>query len=97
MGDYVKIIGRACNMVFTSAGLDGKPSQIFRSLLLQELIKRGVLGPSLVISYSHTDEDVDRTIDAFDGALEIYRQALDGDVRKCLVGPPSKVVYRRYN
>ena len=73
------------------------PSQAFRSLFLQELIKRGVLAPSLVVSYSHSDEDIDRTIDAIDGALGVYRRALDDGVERYLVGRPSNVVFRRYN
>ena len=62
----------------------------FRSLFLQELIKRGVLAPSLVVSYSHSDEDIDRTIDAIDGALAVYKQAMeDGVDHIWLVPPPA--------
>lgn len=53
--------------------------------------------PSLVVSYSHTDDDIDRTVDAIDGALSVYRRALDDGVEKYLVGRPSQVVYRSYN
>ena len=53
--------------------------------------------PSLVVSYSHTDEDIDLTVAAIDGALEAYRQALDGGVERYLIGRPSQPVYRRYN
>ena len=57
-----------------------------------------MLAPSLVVSYSHGDEDLDRTVEAFDGALEVYRRAVDaGGVEGLLVGRPSKTVYRRYN
>ena len=65
--------------------------------MLQETIRRGVLMPSLVVSYSHTDEDIERTIEAFDGALGVYRQALDGGVERFLVGRPSEPVMRNYN
>jgi len=51
----------------------------------------------LVVSYSHSDEDIDLTIAAIDGALAIYRQALDAGVERYLVGRPSQTVYRRYN
>lgn len=95
--DYVQIAGRPCNLVFMTLDNERKPSQAFRSLLLQELIKRGIIGPSLVISYSHTDEDVDRTVDAFDGALPIYKDALQIGAESYLVGRPSRVVYRKYN
>ena len=64
---------------------------------MQELIRRGVLGPSLVISYSHSDADVDQTIEAFEGALSVYRQALDRGCEEFLVGPETQVVYRDFN
>jgi glutamate-1-semialdehyde 2,1-aminomutase len=94
---HVQIHGRPCNLVFATLDPEGRPSQAFRSLLLQELIRRGVLGPSLVVSYSHTDEDLERTFDAFDGALGVYRLALDDGPQRHLVGRPSKIVYRKYN
>ena len=53
--------------------------------------------PSLVVSYSHGDEDIERTTDAIDGALAVYRRALDEGVEHFLIGRPSQVVYRRYN
>jgi glutamate-1-semialdehyde 2,1-aminomutase len=95
--DYVHVMGKPCNLVFATKGPDGQPSQTYRTLFLQETIARGVLMPSLVVSYSHTAEDIDRTIDAVRGALKIYRQAMDEGAERFLVGRPSKVVYRRYN
>jgi glutamate-1-semialdehyde 2,1-aminomutase len=53
--------------------------------------------PSLVVSYAHTDEDIDLTVAAIDAALEVYRRALDTGVERHLVGRPSQIVYRRFN
>jgi glutamate-1-semialdehyde 2,1-aminomutase len=53
--------------------------------------------PSLVVSYSHTDRDIDLTVAAINGALEVYRLALDHGVERYLVGRPSQTVYGRYN
>jgi glutamate-1-semialdehyde 2,1-aminomutase len=97
VAEYVNVSGKECNLVFYTRDADGKPSQAFRTLFLQELIKRGVLAPSLVVSYSHTDEDIDRTIAAVDGALGIYRRALEDGVERYLVGRPSNIVFRQYN
>lgn len=94
---YVGLIGKPCNLVFYTLDQDGNRSQEFRTLFLQELIQRGVVGPSLVVSYSHSDEDIDRTIEAFHGALGVYKQALENGVNKYLVGRPSNVVFRKYN
>jgi glutamate-1-semialdehyde 2,1-aminomutase len=95
VADYVFPVGFACNLLFATRGPDGKPSQEFRTLFLQETIRRGVLMPSLVVSYSHSDADVDRTLDAIDGALAIYAQALEGGTEGLLVGEPSRVVFER--
>ena len=51
--------------------------------------------PSLVVSYSHQDDDVDRTIAAVDGALEVYARALEDGVEGLLVGPPTRHVFDR--
>ena len=49
--------------------------------------RRGVFAPSLVVSYSHSDDDIDRTVEAIDSALGVYRRALedgpDWRVRRC--------------
>jgi len=95
--DYIHVMGKPCNLVFATNGPDGQPSQAYRSLFLQETIARGVLMPSLVVSYSHTAEDIDRTIEAVRGALGVYGQAMDDGAERFLVGRPSKIVYRRYN
>jgi glutamate-1-semialdehyde 2,1-aminomutase len=94
---HVKISGRPCCLLYATLDRDGKPSQAYRSLLLQETIKRGVIMPSLVVSYSHTDADVDATIEAIDGALAVYARALEDGPDRHLVGRPSQVVYRRFN
>jgi glutamate-1-semialdehyde 2,1-aminomutase len=93
---FVSIDGRASCLVYGTRDAAGQPSQAFRSLFLQETIRRGVLAPSLVVGYTHTDADIDRTIEAIDGALGIYVRALQDGVERHLVGRPSKVVFRRY-
>lgn len=89
VGEYIRTIGRPSCLTFTSLGPDGQPSQAYRALLLQELLRRGVLGQSFVISAAHTAADIEVTADAVRGAAEIYRRALDaGSTEEFLVGPP---------
>jgi glutamate-1-semialdehyde 2,1-aminomutase len=97
LSDHVQIMGRPCNLIYTTLDQNRKPSQHFRALFLQETLARGIIMPSLVVSYSHSDEDIDRTVEAIDGALAIYRRALEHGVEKYLVGRPTEIVYRRYN
>jgi glutamate-1-semialdehyde 2,1-aminomutase len=95
--EHVPILGRPCCLVFGSRDADGKPSQPLRTLLMQELMKRGVLASSLVVSYSHTEADIDRTVEAFHGAMGVYRKALDEGTDKYLEGRPVKPVMRKFN
>ena len=94
--DQVQCLGRPCCLLFTTRDQHGNPSQEFRTLFLQECIRRGILAPSFVVSYSHTDRDIERTIDAVSEALEIYRKALEDGVGHYLAGRPVKPVFRPY-
>ena len=97
LANHFKLSGRPCCLLYGTLDRDARPSQAYRSLFLQETIKRGVLMPSLVVSYSHTDVDIDQTIEAVYGALEVYSHALEDGVERYLTGPPSQIVYRRFN
>jgi glutamate-1-semialdehyde 2,1-aminomutase len=94
---FVQIRGRASNLIHVTRDSDGGRSQGFRTLLLQELLKRGVLAPSFVVSYSHDDASVDQTIEAFDGALSVYARALEDGIDRHLIGRPVQPVFRRFN
>jgi glutamate-1-semialdehyde 2,1-aminomutase len=92
---HLTLVGFPCNLLYATLDRDGRPSQAFRALFLQETIRRGVLMPSLVVSYSHADRDVERTIEAVDGALEVYARALEDGVERHLTGPPTRPVFDR--
>jgi glutamate-1-semialdehyde 2,1-aminomutase len=94
---YFEVIGRPCNLIFATRDGNGEPSQPFRTLFMQEMIRRGVIAPSFVVSYAHSDEDIERTAEAVDEALAVYRKALDEGVEKHLQGRPVKPVNRRFN
>jgi glutamate-1-semialdehyde 2,1-aminomutase len=94
---YFEILGRPCNLVYVARDQEKTRSQAFRTLFLQETLRRGLLLPSLVVSFSHTDEDIDRTIDGIGEALYVYRKALDEGIEKYLVGRPVKPVLRSWN
>src|SRR5208282_2381842 len=92
-----ELMGRPCNLVFATRDSDRNPSQSFRTLFLQELIRRGVIAPSFVVSFSHTDADINRTAEAVFEAHRVYRKAMDEGIHKYLEGRPVKPVGRRYN
>jgi len=95
--DYVRILGQPSCLVCATSDDFGPGSQPFRTLMLQESIRRGIIAPNLVISYSHSDEVVDQTIEVMDEVFEIYRKALDEGVEKYLVGRSVQPVYRKKN
>ncbi|WP_137134359.1 glutamate-1-semialdehyde 2,1-aminomutase [Rhizobium sp. FKY42] len=94
---YFGVQGHPACLSYFTLDDQAKPSQAFRSLFLQETIRRGLIAPSLVVSYAHGKEDVAKTLDAIDAAMAIYKKALENGVGKYLVGRPSNVVFRRFN
>ena len=64
-----RMIGLPCRTFFEL------PSALHRTLLWQECIKRGVFfGYAQFISASHTKEDIDRTLDVLEEAMEVLRE-----------------------
>ncbi len=97
LGESFAVMGRPCNLVFQTRDERGQLSQPFRTLFLQELIRGGIIAPSFVVSFSHSDEDIDRTLEVVDSAFGVYRKALEDGVEKYLDGRPVKPVNRRFN
>ena len=95
--DYFTMDGRDCSILYGTKDPERKPSQPFRTLFLQETLRRGILAPNFIVSYAHSDADIDRTIEGVSEALGTYRKALDEGVEKYLTGRPIKPVYRRFN
>jgi glutamate-1-semialdehyde 2,1-aminomutase len=94
---HVRVLGRDCALVFETRGPDGRPSQAYRTLFLQELVRRGVLAPSFVVGWSHDDGTIDATVDAVAEVLAVYARALEDGVERHLAGPAVRPVYRRFN
>jgi glutamate-1-semialdehyde 2,1-aminomutase len=95
--DYFLVKGRPCCLMYSTCGPDKQPSQAFRTLFLQETMKQGLLLPSLVVSYSHSDADIQRTVEGIAAALGVYRRALDEGIERHLQGRPVKPVFRKSN
>jgi glutamate-1-semialdehyde 2,1-aminomutase len=94
---YFEVLGRSCCMVYATRDAEKKPSQPFRTLFLQETMKRGLLAPSFAVSYSHGDADIDRTIQVVGEALAVYRKALEEGIDQYLKGRSVKPVWRSRN
>jgi glutamate-1-semialdehyde 2,1-aminomutase len=87
---HFQVLGRPCNLIYVARDADGRPSNEFRTLFLQETIARGLIAPSLVNSYSHSDRDIDEVGDIASAALAAYSQALKNGVKGYLRGRAVK-------
>jgi len=68
-----------------------------KTLLQQELLKRGVLyNGSHLISLAHRDEDIAEAIQAFDGAFGALTRALPDRIEEHLEGPSVAPVFRAF-
>jgi glutamate-1-semialdehyde aminotransferase len=96
VGEWVSVGGAApWTLVLVSEPAPDPRGLPAKTLLQQELLKRGVLyNGSHFVSYAHTDADVDETVAAYDEALGILAQALPGDVDRFLEAEPLGQVFR---
>ena len=94
---YFDVAGRPCNLVYVARDAERRPSQAFRTLFLRETLRRGLLMPSMVVSYAHDDATVDATIERVGEALTVYKRALEDGVERFLPGRPVQPVMRRFN
>ncbi|MES2330077.1 MAG: glutamate-1-semialdehyde 2,1-aminomutase [Bacteroidota bacterium] len=95
--EYIQVI--PCNwlVAFGFSGEDKKANSFFRTLALQEMIRRGVLFQGLFYPcFSHTEEDVNYFCEAFEQTVTVYKKALAEGVEKYLVGEPAKAVFRKF-
>jgi glutamate-1-semialdehyde 2,1-aminomutase len=93
---YTRASGMDCRSLISFDATTGNPLEM-KSLMQQELIKRGILWSGMhVISFSHSDEDIDYTLSAYREVLPILRDAVEtGTVRQQLHGEPVEPVFRK--
>ena len=94
LGSHFQLRGRDCNLVYVARDEQGKPSQAFRTLILQELLARGVLAPSFVVSAAFDLAAIRHTVDAVAESMPMYRRALEHGIGKVLRGRPVKPALR---
>lgn len=95
--DYFYIEGADCSPNFVICDNDRKPSFEYRTVFCQEMIKQGILMPYIAIAYEHTEKEIDITLDAARKAMSVYKDSLNGDVERFIIGNVIKPVFRKYN
>lgn len=77
----------------------GSISMAYRTLFLQEMIRRGILFQgTFTFAHLHGQAEIDETLEAFRESCGVYKQAIEkGSVEGLLVGDPVKPVFREIN
>jgi glutamate-1-semialdehyde aminotransferase len=96
LGDFVSVMDCVWMPAFVFRDKNKFVSAEFRTLMMQEMIRRGVLFQgAFVPCFSHTDNDIQYFAQAFSESLEVYKKALVSGFEHFLTGPVVKPVFRR--
>ena len=95
LSSYFQLRGRDCNLVYVARDGEGRPSQEFRTLVLQEFLEHGILAPSFVVNAAHDPKAVRQAADAVAELMPVYRRALEEGVSAVLRGRPVRPAIRR--
>ena len=94
LSEYFQLRGRDCNLVYVARDGEGRPSQEFRTLVLQEFLEHGILAPSFVVNIAHDPKAILHTVNAVAELMPVYRRALDDGVATVLRGRPVRPAIR---
>ena len=97
--DFVTIRGHPYLPLMEFKDHDKKDCVGFKTLFMQELVKRGILFQgTFVTSFMHKEAEIDATIGAINEVLQLYKEAIEAkSYRPYLVGPSIKPVFRKEN
>lgn len=94
---YFMAGGIPCSPWYITLDRNKNVSLEFKTLFMQEMVKKGVMMPWIALSYSHTERELEKTFYALRHTMKIYSYALEGDVKKFIDGHIVKPVFRKYN
>jgi glutamate-1-semialdehyde aminotransferase len=96
LSDFTQCAGYPPSTLTKFFGKTPEDSLLMKSLVQQELLKRGILWAAYhAVSYSHKDKEINTTLEAFEESLKILKKAIDkGNLQKSLEGKPVRPVFR---
>ena len=97
IGDNVYVEGAGVALNYRTKNMDGKDCLKLRTYFAQELISSQILMPWISISLAHTENILDKTLEAIANSMEKYKKALEEGVDNKLKGDTIKPVFRKYN
>ena len=89
--------GVGCRHVLEFLDESGQPHLEAKSLFQQEVVQNGVLyGPGNNTSYAHSEDDIEKTLEAYAEALKVLKQGYEGGLfKKLLKGKTVTPVFRK--
>lgn len=95
--NHLQLLGYPCLFALICRDKNFDSNDHFRTLMMQEMISRGVLFQGLFYTtWSHQESELDFLLSAFDESCLTYRKAIDaGCTDRLLIGRPIKPVFRR--
>lgn len=97
IGDHFQIEGPSVALNYVTKGADGAPSPEMRTIFAQEMLKGGVMMPWISLAQAHGETELDMTLSAAAGALDVYARALEDGAEAHLTGDAVKPVFRAVN
>lgn len=95
--DYFIATGVECSPYYLTYDENKEVSLAFKTLFMQEMLKKNVFMPWIALSLSHGEVELEKTAEALDHALKVYSLALEDGYEKYLQGHIVKPVFRKYN
>jgi len=94
---YFKVLGPACSPRFVTLDKQLNNSFEFRTLFVQELIKKNILMPWISVAYRHSNSMISEIELALDSVFELYSKALESSPSNFVSGSFIKPVFRKFN
>jgi glutamate-1-semialdehyde 2,1-aminomutase len=94
---YIYMEGSPCSPNYVTKGINNETSLELRTLFAEQMLDGGIIMPYVALSASHGDKELALTLDVIHKTMDIYKKALEGDVKKFLKSSPIKPVFRKYN
>ena len=97
INNYFYVEGVPVSPNYVVKDREGNVSLPLRTLFSQEMITNNVLMPWIAISYAHTEEELNYTLEATRKSLQVVKKAIQEGTEKYLMGDPIKPVFRKFN
>jgi glutamate-1-semialdehyde aminotransferase len=98
VAEFTECIGYPCRTVVSFNGQGRYDPLEMKSYFQQELIRRGILWTAYhALSYAHTTEDIDYTLECYDAVFGLFRDIVDRgrELRGLIEGEVVEPVFRK--